>query len=150
MRGFTPIQEHIRVSAALRHKIAMRPLLSDSASLQHDDEAGIRDSAEAVSNHDPGTRESIEVTVDTCFGDYVQVTGRLVEQEKLWFPGKRARDRKSLALTPGEASAALALRTGQLPGLDLLAVNVAGEFVTEDLRGVRHCDAAADDLAVAP
>jgi hypothetical protein len=77
----------------------MRTCLHDAAFVQNDDMIRVLNSAQAVSDDDPGTSQSVQVTIDHCFGEDVQVAGGFIQQQEARITRNRAGNCKALSLT---------------------------------------------------
>jgi hypothetical protein len=71
------------------------------AIMQHDNEVGIPDCTEAMSDNYACAGKTVQVSIYQAFGRYVQMTGRLVEKKKRRPVCDGARDREALALASG-------------------------------------------------
>lgn len=91
--------------AAARQKVTMRSCFHDAAGIKNHDAIGVLNCAQAMGDDDARARKRIQITIDQTLGNHVQVACGLIQQEQGRPVCDRARDRQTLALATGQASA---------------------------------------------
>ena len=91
-------------------EVVVRAVLDDLALVDNEDEVGVANRREAVSDHErgPPLHDLVESVEDHFLGLRVDRGRRLVENQDRCVLDERARDRDALALASGEAGALLA------------------------------------------
>lgn len=138
--------------AATLKELLVGAALDNLALLEHHDQVGGADGAQAVGDDDAGAGERLQVGVDARLRDDVQVTGRFVKEEHDRIGRQGARERQALPLPAGEPDASLGetgvvahRRAGDLLVERRLPRRLPGRFPGE-LRGAEP-DVLADRAA---
>jgi hypothetical protein len=82
-------------------------LLHDPSVFHHQDAVGIDDGAQPVGDHDPGAAERAEVAMHHAFGDAVEITRGLVEQQDGGAMGQGSGEGHPLLLASGKRGASI-------------------------------------------
>src|ERR1700687_1571130 len=99
-----------RKTAAFRHQFIESSAFDHMSAVEHKDARGVANGREPVSDHESraSLHHFIESGVNLGFGDGVERTGRLIEDQDWWIFQERARDRQPLPLAAGQHAPALA------------------------------------------
>jgi hypothetical protein len=82
-------------------------LLHNPSVFHHQDAVGVDDRAQSVGDHDPRAAECAEVAVHHAFGDAVEITRGLVEQQDGGAMGQGSGEGDPLLLASGKRGASI-------------------------------------------